>query len=364
MTAPPLPDIFNRKRPATPPISMITFFNLLSLFFCLVFCQRSTEPLSNNNGLDTTSHNFTWEIDTIGTRSSSLSDVAIIDKNNIWAVGEIYTEEQKPYNAVHWNGKEWKLKRLFSDKVISPVRGIWAISDNNMWLAAGSIYHWDGNKANLSYLRDIGTNELVQKLWYINENDIYGVGTEGIIVHYNGQTWQRLDSGTDIDIQDIWGGKNQETGEDEILAIASLRNYGRGLALLMIDGERVIHLDTTGLHVNQSSIWFSPNNKYYISGNGVFKKEKISDSSEWFKLTGHPDTYKYSIRGNTYNDIFIVGSFGLVSHYNGSSWKHYSNIEWPSFYGAWYKCSVTPDIVVAVGTLAGLNGLILRGYRN
>ncbi len=40
--------------------------------------------------MDTTSHNFTftsWTFGTVG--SSTLYDVAIINENNIWAVGEI-----------------------------------------------------------------------------------------------------------------------------------------------------------------------------------------------------------------------------------------------------------------------------------
>ena len=38
--------------------------------------------------MDTTSHNFTWTIDTLGIYGSSLRDVAIIDENNICVGGE------------------------------------------------------------------------------------------------------------------------------------------------------------------------------------------------------------------------------------------------------------------------------------
>ncbi|GEM_PF-3371976 len=70
--------------------------------------------------MDTTSHNFIWRIFTFGGKagSSFLYAVAIIDENNIWAVGEIYLKDSLenpdplPYNAVHWNGSEWELKRI------------------------------------------------------------------------------------------------------------------------------------------------------------------------------------------------------------------------------------------------------------
>ena len=48
-----------------------------------------------------------------------LYDVAIIDENNIWAVGEIYLNDSlgqpdpTPYNAVHWDGISWNLKKIY-----------------------------------------------------------------------------------------------------------------------------------------------------------------------------------------------------------------------------------------------------------
>jgi hypothetical protein len=69
--------------------------------------------------IDTTSHVINWTIDEIGEYGSILRDVAIIDENNIWAVGEIYLKDTlgnpdpKAYNAVHWDGSKWQLKRIF-----------------------------------------------------------------------------------------------------------------------------------------------------------------------------------------------------------------------------------------------------------
>ena len=52
---------------------------------------------------DTTSHNFTWEIDTLGI-SGSLRDVQIIDENNIWVVGEIEVDD--PDSSFNGTGRE------------------------------------------------------------------------------------------------------------------------------------------------------------------------------------------------------------------------------------------------------------------
>ncbi|MBZ0181527.1 MAG: hypothetical protein K8F60_03660 [Melioribacteraceae bacterium] len=92
-----------------------------------------TIKLTNQDGIgtqtefttmDTTSHNFTWETFEFGGEggSSYLRDVAIINENDIWAVGEIHTEETdqfdsngvwiQPYNAVHWDGNTFETKLI------------------------------------------------------------------------------------------------------------------------------------------------------------------------------------------------------------------------------------------------------------
>ncbi len=81
--------------------------------------QNSSAIKSNKvsvTTMDTTSHNITWETFTIGNRGT-LRDVAIINENNIWAVGEIYVNdslgqlEPTARGFAQWNGKEWKITR-------------------------------------------------------------------------------------------------------------------------------------------------------------------------------------------------------------------------------------------------------------
>jgi hypothetical protein len=105
--------------------------------------------------LDTTSHNFTFETWTFGgtAGSSTLYDVAIVNENCIWAVGEIYVADTSAngytmYNAVHWDGNEWNLKRItvnFRGFLITPaLEGIFAFSPTQIWLAGGLTIFGDG----------------------------------------------------------------------------------------------------------------------------------------------------------------------------------------------------------------------------
>jgi len=92
---------------------------LIVLITTLNFSCKKTPTEPPHNMQDTTSHNFKWQKFTFGQHSSSaLYDVAIIDENNIWAVGEIYTNDTLgnpdpyAYNALHWDGIKWEVKKI------------------------------------------------------------------------------------------------------------------------------------------------------------------------------------------------------------------------------------------------------------
>ena len=79
------------------------------------FQETSSNKLAVKT-LDTTNNNFTWQTYTFGDptiSSCTLNDVAIIDENNIWAVGEFYERDSTgqadtdPYSIAQWDGTKW-----------------------------------------------------------------------------------------------------------------------------------------------------------------------------------------------------------------------------------------------------------------
>jgi hypothetical protein len=70
------------------------------------------------------------------------------------------------------------------------------------------------------------------------------------------------------------------------------------------------------------------------------------------------------VRGSGPNNIFVVGDYGLVAHWNGSSWKTFEQNPQYVFLGL----AVKDNLVVAVGTkvegiVAG-SAVLLTGTRN
>ncbi|MBI3765577.1 MAG: hypothetical protein HY277_03630, partial [Ignavibacteriales bacterium] len=166
--------------------------------------------------MDTTSHNFTWEIDTLGDGNSSvLNDVAIINDTLAYAVGETFLRDSTGqidptlYNLARWDGTQWHITRLYynyqGQQLIEPLSTVFAFSENDIWVAGTQPRHWNGTIWEQFGISSSTFNGRATKLWGSSSNSLYMVGTNGVIAFYNNGTWQKLESGTDVDLLDVWG---------------------------------------------------------------------------------------------------------------------------------------------------------------
>ena len=312
--------------------------------------------------MDTTSHNFVWQMFTFGGEISSsvLHDVAIIDENDIWAVGEIWIVDDTSslgytkYNAVHWDGVEWALKRIryygsCSAVEYPPLNAIWAFAENDIIITnGGSIGFFDGINVNLDCrVNPLLTGE-IKKIWGTSSNDLYIVGNSGNIAHYNGQIWSRVESGTELNINDIWGDYNQKTQEWEILVVASNIFHSLDKEVIKIDNTDIQTLNINGIEETLRSVWFESNRKYYVVGSGTYEKNKLTEDiwkGDPLDITNY---FENRIRGNDINDVYVVGAFGEFLHFNGVRWKSHLN-ETGLFNGAFLSVDVKNNLVVSVG---------------
>ena len=319
--------------------------------------------------LDTTSRDFIWTIDTIGAYSTLLNDVAIINENDIWAVGEIHTLEtdqfdslgnwMPPYNAAHWNGVEWELERIRTNACggvdYPPIQTIFTLSDNEILFGHldASITQFDGTLFvnNCSFIQQI--NGSIKEIWGNSVTDFYVVGQNGLIAHYDGTSWSKLESGTDLPIQDIWGAKNRESEELLLLAIASRKYELSEPQLLKIDNQTVTDLFLP-IQSRQHGLWFQSPRTTYLCGSGVHVQK--DGKWEWLVNTGIPGVFLNRIRGEALNNLWVVGDFGVAAHFNGLNWKNY-----PEFLlsnGNWESLAVKDGLAVMVGWNGGKGHIV------
>jgi hypothetical protein len=304
--------------------------------------------------LDTTSHNFTWQTYTFGSNTSYLLDVAIISENDIWAVGAINITDTSvngftTYNAVHWDGNRWELKRIryfggCSLVEYPALRASWAFSKNDIAVTNGGSIGWfNGTEVTL----DCEVNPLltgaINKMWGTSANDLYVIGNDGSMTYHHGGQWQKLESGTNLPFQDIWGDNG------EILAIASDKFGFGGQYLIGISGNSVKQMPTDITTASAfSSIWFKSNRKYFLAGNGVYAKHSLSDTQWEIDPISQPlETFFNSIRGSGLNNIATVGEGSYIAHFNGMSWKVYNELR--NQPDRLSSVAVTENMIVAVG---------------
>ncbi len=318
--------------------------------------------------LDTTSHDFEWEIIEFHSPygSGALYDVAIINENDIWAVGEIYSDSNQtwlPYNAVHWDGEKWELKRINYKGSPWPITAIYAFSPNDIWFEA--FVKWDGTNFIEMPIPDILIGYGINKIWGNSSKDFYVIGNRGFIAHYDGSSWRRIELPGihEFILTDIWGVHDEFTGKDRIYVTASSDPFAAspvGRKILRIKGDKIEEVNVSGLPDYLTSIWF--NNWRYYAGTlgGVYINSGLLGQWDWV------DTLSYygigRIRGNENNDVFVGGAFGMCAHYNGMSWRIYTGRELPWIYGTYTGLAVAGNIVVLAGD-QGNDAIIVVGKR-
>jgi len=328
--------------------------------------------------MDTTSHNVVWEIDTLGEYGSYLSDVAIIDENNVWVVGKIEADSGS-YNAAHWDGSEWMFIKIQPQGYVQPINVIWFIADNDIWFGQSTLpIHWDGETYYLFTPadNDYPGGSIINSIWGTSPYNIYFVGSSGGIVHYDGNSFTRLESGTDESIIDFWG-----LDENHIWAVTH-KNDGSGIIneVLFYDGDvwSIIHektndnwppTDYTKPSGTFNSVW-AHEDTVYISCAGLYKESIHTGEGVLVPLEDMHWELGWgtgNVRGTNYNDIVITTSFGSeVSHFNGRNWKFYDELNAFDIndFIATAGLAIKNDMIVIVGEdLTTSKAMVYRGYR-
>jgi hypothetical protein len=292
---------------------------------------------TTTNTMDTTSHNFTWQTFTFGQHSSSgLYDVAIIDENNIWAVGEIYMKDSlgnpdpSLYNLLKWDGTSWRPERVYfknnqGQTFLALMKSIFTFDRNDIWIGLDQIIRWDRIKYYSIEIPNTIFHSWINKMWGSSNSDLYVVGDGGNIAHWDGTKWTKIESPkgtsrTDLHFYDIWGEYNKSKNDYDIYSVAAKRfdNFNKEIFKINKNNTAVLKC-TDGIPYDIHGIWFK-NKNAIIVGAGMLIKYNIETQSPW-KAIYQPITnyYLQAIRGNDINDIFICGDFGELLHYNGKN---------------------------------------------
>ncbi len=338
--------------------------------------------------LPPTSHNFsykTWELGNMF--GGMLYDVTIIDENNIWAVGEINQEDSTGnsvvYNAVHWDGKNWELQRIFFPTVCGqnsvtsfPSSAIFNLINNTIWMSStgNKIAVLENNIQTNKYCLPTEASMSVTSIWGNNTgDDVYLVGRNGKIAKYDGTTWSSIESPTDLTLTDIYSRGNGEiyaagVNSQELKGIV-LKGNDAGEFTILAKGEHITESEMfrPNLYGSIGAVWVDENNTVYAGGHLLYRYK----NSNWNYVTSLSKNYwggdpaaSYrgvisSIRGNSVNDYIIAGDRNTLKHFNGVDWEQLGLPYDVSSGIVWRDVEVKGNTAVAVGNKGNKAFIIL-----
>ena len=285
--------------------------------------------------MDTTTHNRNWEVFLFGEYAQSIiRDIAIIDENNIWAVGEIYMldslgqQDPNAYNVAHWDGVRWELIQLqfftFCGQISTgsyPARSIIAFGENDIWVTSGSqATHFNGIRQTSLLCIPVSVN----KLWGTDDNNIYAAGQIGKIAHHQNGNWSLEESGTTVDLLDIWGGSDGtlwscgHTGDYNTSVL--LRNTGFGWEKIY---EGNSETQNNGYQIGPiNGIWGTNEFRIYMVNKSGLYIQPNSSELILEKEIVQTSYFSFTADGTDDNNIYISGEW-FVGHWNGVSYREY-----------------------------------------
>ena len=138
-------------------------------------------------------------------------------------------------------------------------------------------------------------------IWGSAHDDIYAVGDSGTILHFDGDTWSELESGTTAGLYGVWG-----SSPTDVYAV------GETGTVLHYDGIAWSEM-ATGTTAGLLGVWGSSATDVYAVGEtGTILHY---DGVSWSAVESGTDVDLYGVWGSSGTNVYAVGGQGTILHY-------------------------------------------------
>ena len=228
---------------------------------------------------------------------------------------------------------------------VAPTRlnEVWGTSSTNVFAVGtdGVIVHYDG----VSWRNmESGVKSNLNDIWGSSPTDIFAVGDKGAIVHYDGMKWGRMDSGTEEPLIDVSG-----SSATDVFAVS---NEG---TIFLFDGKswRIAEFDI-GQNLVCWDAWGSSSSDIFIPSRYLGDIADIFhfDGIGWLPMnSGHTYESINCIWGSSPTEVYAAayasaeGKSNII-YYNGSQWILLLSAAETWFWDIWAS---SPSDIFAVG---------------
>jgi hypothetical protein len=215
---------------------------------------------------------------------------------------------------------------------------VWGSSSTDVWAVGrqGTIVHWNGDSWSLF---SSGTTAALDAVWGSAANDVWAVGTGGTIVHWNGTSWSRSFSGTTDQLSSLWGSSTNDLWA--VSASGGILHWNGSVWSTVLSGRSAL-----------TAIWGSGASDVWVAG---VNTTLHWNGSAWSSVPG-PFFDVAALWGTGPSDIWAVGGYddgyenylSAVFHWDGQAWSAAAGGTMGGFSCVWG--SAANDIWVGGGT--------------
>lgn len=222
-------------------------------------------------------------------------DVWAFSKSDVWVLDGSATVQR--YDGAAWS------------TLATPSKGglscIFARSSTEVWLCAGEeVLRYDGTSFQAMDVSAVGLGSL-SDLWASSPNDLWIVGDQAILGHYDGTRWTGTRAGSPFNVS-VWG-----SGPSDVYALGTFD-------LVHYDGTTWTNVD---IHAggDDARVFGTSASDVWVSGSSELNH---FDGMTWttVETTGFVGDIS-AIWGPAPNDLWGVGSAGAIAHYDGKTWS-------------------------------------------
>jgi len=193
------------------------------------------------------------------------------------------------------------------------VYGVWGTGPSDVWAVGyqNNILHWDGTAWSSSLT---GTTGELHGVWGTGRNDVWAVGRQ--ILHWDGASWTPTTANIVYTLYAVWG-----SGPNDVWAGGG--SSGSSGFIMHWDGSTWTEQAITSLE-QINAFWGSAANDVWAvggEGNGLILHW---DGQAWTKVLEGSSTLALfgllGIWGNSASDVWAVGEQN-IAHWDGSQWS-------------------------------------------
>jgi RHS repeat-associated protein len=226
-----------------------------------------------------------------------------------------------------------------SSGTTSALEAVWGSSSSNVFAVGrnNTIVHYDGS----AWTSMSGATHWLYGVWGSSPSDVFAVGWAGTIDHYNGSSWTAMSSPTSYQLMGVWG-----SSSSDVFAV------GAGGTIVHYNGTSWSTM-TSGTTVDLHAIWGTSSSNVFVVGNSG--KILRYNGTSWSTMTSGTTNDLYGVWGSSGSDVFAVGGSSTILHYNGSAWSQMSGVS-GTFRSVWGSSSSDVFAVGDSGVIYHYNG--------